>query len=729
LAEKEEYDSFMKSMKTILPASFRIGSDVPQAFRDNLLKELEEMTHYEKKTCDEGKDESINLHITKIPFVKDAFQFISLDRKTMRRAPRFQKFHKWLVANTQNGFITRQETVSMLPPVALDVQPHHRVLDMCAAPGSKTSQMLETIASGNEGGFIVANDSDAKRAYMLVHQLRRLNSPAIFVTSADARFFPKIYCGKKELKVEDNAGAFFDRVLCDVPCGGDGTLRKNIQIWRNWTNSASLALHSVQLSIAIRGLYLTKVGGTMCYSTCSINPVENEAVVCEILRRYGDSVRLKDLKGKFDALGFKGRPGMTSWKVLYDKKSIANKAKKSESNGSQDETPAAADGEEQSLSNCDRYFRVYESMDDVPENNSRIIQSMFPPTKDEIMSFNLNFCMRVHPQDNDSGGFFVAIFEKISPLMYKGEQVSKHDNDAEKISSSSKTNASSDVTGNGDSSPIEETTTDEKEVKPPMKKAKIESSENKIMKPKKQQTDLGNVPFIPVEKETWNVIWSEIRDFYGFASSVEEAEKHGVQMFPTSQLKARSSGEAKCLYFVTDAINNTLIDGDSSFQDKVTVINTGLKAFCKNTRQCTARYRLHQEGVHLLIPYFTLKRKIVVSSDEYKLLVQKAIFLLKRNKESKNHAHNLNIFLEHDASKVEGDNQGPTILDEPLSDAFVEKAKILEQGSFVVVMEGYERSIVDTKMALVFWKSRGDNINILVAMDDLLGIERKLTAV
>ena len=688
------------------------------------------MTHYEKKICDDGKDESINLHITKIPFVKDAFQFISLDRKTMRRAPRFQKFHKWLVANTQNGFITRQETVSMLPPVALDVQPHHRVLDMCAAPGSKTSQMLETIASGNEGGFIVANDSDAKRAYMLVHQLRRLNSPAIFVTSADARFFPKIYCGKKELKVEDNAGAFFDRVLCDVPCGGDGTLRKNIQIWRNWTNSASLALHSVQLSIAIRGLYLTKVGGTMCYSTCSVNPVENEAVVCEILRRYGDSVRLKDLKGKFDSLGFKGRPGMTSWKVLYDKKSTANKAKKSEPNSVQDETPAPADGEEQSLSDCDRYFRVYESMDDVPENNSRIIKSMFPPTKDEITSFNLNFCMRVHPQDNDSGGFFVATFEKISPLMYKGEQPPKHGNDVvEKISSSPKINASSDVTGNGDSSPVEETTTDEKEIKPPMKKAKIESSENNAMKPKKQHTDLGNVPFIPVEKGTWDVIWPEIRDFYGFASSLEEAEKHGVQMFPISQLKARSSGEAKCLYFVTDAINNTLIDGDSSFQDKVTVINTGLKAFCKNTRQCTARYRLHQEGVHLLIPYFTLKRKIVVTSDEYKLLVQKAIFLLKRNKESKNHAHNLNIFLEHDASKVEGDNEGPTILDEPLSDGFVEKAKVLEQGSFVVVMEGYERSIVDTKMALVFWKSRGDNINILVAMDDLLGIERKLTAV
>ena len=84
----------------------------------------------------------------------------------------------------------------MIPPVVLDPQPHHAVLDMCAAPGSKTGQLLEMMGvvshkGGEEPkGFVVANDSDVQRAYMVVSQIRRLNSPSIFVTSCDAQRFP-----------------------------------------------------------------------------------------------------------------------------------------------------------------------------------------------------------------------------------------------------------------------------------------------------------------------------------------------------------------------------------------------------------------------------------------------------------------------------------------------------------------------------------------------------------
>ena len=73
----------------------------------------------------------------------------------------------------------------------------------------------------------MANDTDSQRAYMLTHQARRLNSPSMFVTANDARFFPS-------LKIETEVGSKkgfknmkFDRILCDVPCSGDGTLRKN----------------------------------------------------------------------------------------------------------------------------------------------------------------------------------------------------------------------------------------------------------------------------------------------------------------------------------------------------------------------------------------------------------------------------------------------------------------------------------------------------------------------
>ena len=71
---------------------------------------------------------------------------------------------------------SRQETVSMIPPLVLDVKPHHKVLDMCAAPGSKTAQLIEAIHSSVEDdvvpeGLVVANDADNSRCYMLVHQV------------------------------------------------------------------------------------------------------------------------------------------------------------------------------------------------------------------------------------------------------------------------------------------------------------------------------------------------------------------------------------------------------------------------------------------------------------------------------------------------------------------------------------------------------------------------------
>lgn len=107
---------------------------------------------------------------------------------------------------------------------------------MCAAPGSKTSQLLEALyirrdtngrplpVLGNEfpTGLVVANDADNRRGHMLAHRLKPLGSPNFIVVNHDGQFFPKI---------ADTAEAgrpkfmLFDRVLCDVPCTGDGTMR------------------------------------------------------------------------------------------------------------------------------------------------------------------------------------------------------------------------------------------------------------------------------------------------------------------------------------------------------------------------------------------------------------------------------------------------------------------------------------------------------------------------
>jgi len=115
-------------------------------------------------------------------------------------------------------------------------------MDMCAAPGSKTIQIIEALHADKEKmnmGYVIANDIDAKRAYMLTHQARRLNSPALFITNNDARFIPNLKDGFDRQNVK------FDRILCDVPCTGDGTLRKNLALWKNFHPHLGHANHSL----------------------------------------------------------------------------------------------------------------------------------------------------------------------------------------------------------------------------------------------------------------------------------------------------------------------------------------------------------------------------------------------------------------------------------------------------------------------------------------------------
>lgn len=85
----------------------------------------------------------------------------------------------------------------MIPPLLLDIKPHHRVLDMCAAPGSKTAQIIEMLqpdeCSSVAKGVVVANDVDNKRCYMLVHQTKRLHSPCCIITNHEAGTMPSFY--------------------------------------------------------------------------------------------------------------------------------------------------------------------------------------------------------------------------------------------------------------------------------------------------------------------------------------------------------------------------------------------------------------------------------------------------------------------------------------------------------------------------------------------------------
>ena len=378
---------------------------------------------------------------------------LSIDKRTLRRNKSLEPLFSWLKIQTDCGHITRQETVSMIPPVVLDVKEGMRVLVMCAAPGSKTCQLLEIVGGlppnthncGHNGdgsaveptGYVVANDSDPKRAYMLVTQLRRMNSPSVFVTSCDGRFFPIL--DDKSVR-GTSAEGMFDRVLCDVPCSGDGTMRKNPGIWKHWNQLGSLAIHPLQLEIALRGARLTRVGGYLVYSTCSMNPMENESVVAALLRIADGALVLEDPRGRME--GLLARPGWSSWRVLRESSSRTRRARKdmkkknsakmqerrreweAKAVASESAAEKQMEDEEEDTNNImspydtipycppatwdedalvertkSLGFVEYRSYDDVePEWQQRVRASCFPPTDEEAKRFQLHKCLRSLPQ-------------------------------------------------------------------------------------------------------------------------------------------------------------------------------------------------------------------------------------------------------------------------------------------------------------------------------------------
>lgn len=385
VCKDEEFDTFITYMKTDLPATFRITGSKGEA-----KKMLEIVQGQFLKNCaDQNDPEQKPLALAPLPWYPDKLAWqMELTRKDIRRCEAYYKLHNFLISETEHGTISRQETVSMIPPLVLDVQPHHKILDMCAAPGSKTAQLLELLHAKDDPipqGYVVANDVDNKRCYMLVHQAKRLNSPCVAVINHDSAVLPNMI---ESLPDGSTQQVLFDRILCDVPCSGDGTLRKNPDIWLKWTPANALNLHGIQYRILKRGVELLKTGGRIVYSTCSINPIENESVIHRLLAEANGSVQLVDPKDMLPDLKYS--PGMEKWLV-----------------GS-------------------RNLEFYETFDEVDEKwRTTIRPQMFPPKKEDLQKFNLNRCIRILPHQQNTGAFFVAILEKVAPLNLK-EKVEVH---------------------------------------------------------------------------------------------------------------------------------------------------------------------------------------------------------------------------------------------------------------------------------------------------------------
>ncbi|KEG15154.1 methyltransferase [Trypanosoma grayi] len=197
--------------------------------------------------------------------------------------------------------VSFQEVVSVLPVLVAGIQPHHAVLDMCAAPGSKTLQVLDDMlketwnTSTVSQGVVLVNEKDrVKATQVLPARLKRYHAPNTICMRCDAVQWPRLFSssGEGEKTFTEHR---FDRIICDVPCSGDGTLRKEPASASSWSPAYVKSLVPTQKALLRRGLDLLREGGILVYSTCSMNPKEDEEVVCAGLELFGDAVELLDV--------------------------------------------------------------------------------------------------------------------------------------------------------------------------------------------------------------------------------------------------------------------------------------------------------------------------------------------------------------------------------------------------------------------------------------------------
>ncbi|OQS03995.1 tRNA (cytosine-5-)-methyltransferase NSUN2 [Thraustotheca clavata] len=571
----DEIDDVVNTLKSPLPACFRINPNASNAsniedslntefqfkngdivYKDKIVKPPQKLTWFPKSKGDAWQLECGRNALSKLAKENDLFGAL----------------HRFIMLHVDSGAITRQEAVSMIPTLLLDVQPKHRVLDMCAAPGSKTSQIIETLAQdATNQGFVVANDANEKRAYMLVHQTMRLGMMSAVIACHQGQIFPGLYNDKGELQTTN----VFDRVLCDVPCTGDGTLRKNENIWRSWHVGDALTLHPLQLEIALRAAALLKVGGRMVYSTCSFNPVENEAIVAELLRRSNGALKLVDCSQELQ--GLHRRDGLTKWQVAWQSKS-----KKQQKADRLNNAPL-------------EWFAEFNT--DIPDDlrGYRLTRSMFPP---EAKDYHLERCMRFLPHDQNTGGFFVAVLEKNSSLPGENQEgleafevsyehgpkcyryVCKlcggRDHYIQDCALSNKSKAAAAA----------------KPPTPPPAPVAIEEMG-------KENIAFSDY-FVPLPDDAW----ATIQEFYGLTPE-----------FRHERLFARSKGAAT-LSYVSHAVQQACLAGNA-----LNLVNTGVKVFVKVTTGSHKGFRPSQEGLELLVPHMT-KRKLVVGWSDFQTMVK-----------------------------------------------------------------------------------------------------------
>jgi len=240
------------------------NQEIFTAIRPNLIKISEEEFRFLFKERVDNK-------------VDWEYAFYLKDKKFFSKSPLYH-----------TGIYYIQEASSMLPVSVLDPKPDEKILDACASPGSKTTQIASRI---NNKGLIVANEIKSSRVGRLLENINRAGVKNSIVINSDI----------ERLDFFDN---YFDKALIDAPCSGEGMFKKDLDSLKIWTPNLVRMLAGIQRKILSSVSNLVKTGGTIVYSTCTMSIEENEENIDWFIKNF--PFELQDIKY--------GKPGFISYK-------------------------------------------------------------------------------------------------------------------------------------------------------------------------------------------------------------------------------------------------------------------------------------------------------------------------------------------------------------------------------------------------------------------------------
>ncbi len=242
----EEYDAFVKSY------------DQPkyQALRINHLKDAAERARERLPFLGES-----------VPWAHGGYYYQEEDR------PGQHPFH-------EAGVYYIQEPSAMAPVAALDAKPGERILDLCASPGGKSTQIADAMKGE---GLLVCNEIHPQRARILSENIERMGIANGLVLNHEPAYLAERFEG------------YFDRILVDAPCSGEGMFRKNEEAFKEWSPENVRMCAERQKDILENAARMLREGGSMVYSTCTFAPAEDEGVILDFLSTHPE-FHLEEIK-------------------------------------------------------------------------------------------------------------------------------------------------------------------------------------------------------------------------------------------------------------------------------------------------------------------------------------------------------------------------------------------------------------------------------------------------